>query len=82
VSRVGNPTFADEDVVGGVGDVVTREADAGRRVALRIAVDQEGALFGHRQAGGEIDGGRRLADAAFLVRDCDDSSHGSVRRGR
>ena len=34
---------------------------------LRIQIDQEDALAGFGQASRQTDGGRRLADAAFLV---------------
>ena len=46
------------------------------RVRLRIEVDHERALAGLGEAGGEVDGGRRLADAAFLVREGVDAAHG------
>ncbi len=36
-------------------------------VALRVEVDEEDALAARGEAGGEIDGGRGFADAAFLV---------------
>ena len=46
--------------------------------ALFVAMQEGGerhalALGGH--ACGQVDAGGRLADAAFLVRDCDDLSH-------
>ena len=38
------------------------------RVALRIEIDDQHAPLHRDEAGGEIDGRRRLADAALLVR--------------
>ena len=48
------------------------DARARRRVALRIEIDQQHAALHRDQARGEIDAGRRLADAALLVGDRDD----------
>ena len=45
---------------------------AGRRVALRIEVDEQHAPLRRGEARREIDGGRRLADAALLVGDRED----------
>ena len=42
------------------------------RLALRIEVDEQDALFRHRERGREIDGGRRFGDATLLIRDSDD----------
>ena len=42
-----------------------------RAVRLRVEIDEEGPLAAQRQRGREIDGGGRLADSAFLVRDGD-----------
>ena len=50
-------------------------AQAGGGVALGVDVDEQDPLLGDRQRGGEVDGGGRLTDAAFLVRDRDDPSH-------
>ena len=58
-----------------MGDVISLDTDPGGGVPLRISVDQQGALLGHRQAGGEIHGGGGLANPAFLIRDRYDSSH-------
>ena len=55
-------------------DAVGAAAEAGGRVRLRVEVDEQAALAGLRETRGEVDGGRRLADAALLVRDCVDAS--------
>jgi hypothetical protein len=39
----------------------------GGRVALGVEIDHEDALAQLRQGGGDVHGGRRLADAALLV---------------
>ena len=41
-------------------------------VRLRVHVDQQHALTRLGEARGQVDGGRRLADAALLVCDCVD----------
>jgi hypothetical protein len=38
-----------------------------RRVALRIKIDDQRSLSRLRQASGQVDGSRRLANAAFLI---------------
>jgi hypothetical protein len=50
------------------------DAKPGRGVALGIEVDDKGPALGEGEAGGEIDGGRRLADATLLVDDGQGSS--------
>ena len=56
-----------EEVVGR--RAVRALAEPRGRVRLRIEVDDERPLTGLGQARGEVDRGRRLADAALLVRD-------------
>jgi hypothetical protein len=51
---------------------VVLDAEGGRRVALRVVVDDQNPQTGLGQGGGEVDRGRRLADAALLIRDRDD----------
>ena len=41
-------------------------------IALRVEIDEEDAPAARGEAGGEIDGRRRFANAAFLVRDRED----------
>lgn len=61
---------ADDEVIKRHG-IVELEAEAAGRVALRIRVDDE-HLFAHgAEFGSQIDAGRRLADAAFLIDDRD-----------
>jgi len=45
------------------------------RIALRVEVDQQHPLADLGQPGGEVDGGGRLADAAFLVGNAEDLGH-------
>jgi hypothetical protein len=42
-----------------------------REVGLGIEIDQQYSLFPARQGSGKIEGGRRLADPAFLVENGD-----------
>ena len=57
---------------------VRAHAEPRGRVRLRVEVDDERALAGLREAGGEVDGGRRLADAALLVRERVDPGHAAI----
>src|SRR5439155_9763307 len=54
--------------VEGRGAVDTRAQPRGR-IPLRVEIDQEDALARLREARADVDGRRRLADAAFLVGD-------------
>ncbi len=75
LESVGSSEVAHQDLVG-VGTVrVAEEAEAAGSVGLWVAVDQEGWGLVRGERGGEVDGGGRLADAALLVGDRDDSSH-------
>ena len=51
------------------------QAHAARGVGLRIDVNQQHRPAAEREAVGQGRGGGGLADAAFLVRDCDDPAH-------
>jgi hypothetical protein len=42
---------------------------------LRIEIDEQRFAAAMRESGGEIDGGGRLPDAAFLIGYSDDCSH-------
>src|SRR5206468_2514150 len=50
-----------------------------RAVGLRIEIDEQRPLAAERQRRRQVDGGRRLADAAFLVRDRDDHERAGTR---
>jgi len=49
---------------------------AARGIALRIEVYQQHSRSGKGQPYRHVDGGRRLSDAPFLVRNAQDSTHG------
>ncbi len=53
-------------------------ADSGRRISLRIGVDEQNAMSPTGDDRGEIDRGRGLPDSAFLVRDGYRLSHWHV----
>jgi hypothetical protein len=55
-------------------------AEARSRVRLWVEVDDERALARLGKAGGKVDRGRRLADAALLVRNCKNARHASSVR--
>ena len=50
-------------------------AEGGRRIALRIEVDEQGLGAALGDAGGKVDRGGRLPDPALLVGDCVDQAH-------
>ena len=68
---------AEENIVDGGGQRLAGDPDPARGVPLRVAIDQEGALLRDREAGGEIDGGRRLPDATLLIGDSQNVRHGT-----
>ena len=45
------------------------------RTALRIGIDEKHAMFAGREGVGEVDGKRRLADAALLIEQRDNHKH-------
>lgn len=45
------------------------------RAALRVEVDQQGLMSAGGQRKRKINSGRRLADASFLIRDAQRSTH-------
>ncbi len=73
--RIGEGTAIEQRVVQGVADAVALDADAARRVRLRISVDQQRLTLGGGERRGEVHCRRRLSDAALLVGDCDDARH-------
>jgi len=52
-----------------------RLAHAGRRACLGIDVDHQHTMSGKSECSTEVNGGRRLADPALLVRNCDRARH-------
>ena len=70
-----DPFGIQQDVVHRFSDLVPDEADATRRVALRIAIDEQDALFRRGQGGGEVHGGGGLSDSTFLIGNSDDAGH-------
>ncbi len=53
--------------------VVRRDAETGGQCALRVEVDGEHLPAVLRESCGQVDGGRRLADAALLIAQRDDA---------
>ena len=70
--HVGQRDALDERVVRRRDAAAVLDAERGRGVALRVEVDDQHPLPELGQRGGDVDGGRGLADAALLVRDHDD----------
>ena len=68
--------LAEQHLVDGRVEGALVDARAGRRVALRVEVHEEHAAVHRDETGREVDRGRRLADAALLVRNRDDSRGG------
>jgi hypothetical protein len=63
----GDGAQADQQVVDRLAEAALVDAAAHGGVALGVEVDQQHALAGGGQAGGEVDAGGRLADAAFWL---------------
>ncbi len=62
----------DQDVVDVGVERALVDAEPAGGVSLGVEVDEERPALGHRETGGQVDRGRRLADAPLLV---DDSDH-------
>ena len=54
------------------------DPEAGRGIALRVEVDNQNMLANGSECSAQIDGRRRLADPAFLVRNCQDPGPGVI----
>jgi hypothetical protein len=76
--RFGYPRLTHEHIVGG--DLTLRlvDTEAGRRIALRVQVDDQRRLTHGGEGSTEIDRGRGFAYAAFLIGD--DQNAGSLTR--
>src|SRR2546421_8069 len=66
---------AQDDVIDRGMEAGLLDTEAGRRVALRVEVDEKSWALGESKPGREIDGGGRLSDAALLVHDRDGPGH-------
>ena len=65
----------DDGVVEREADLVAPDPDSTRGVPLRIGIDEQRALFRHGERRGQVHRRRRLADAALLIGNRDDSGH-------
>ena len=74
-SRLRERGAIDERLVKRVANAIAFDADAARRVALRIRIDEQRFPLSGREGGREVHSGRRFADAALLVRDGDYTRH-------
>ena len=73
LARLGDRRVLEQDVVDAQVEGALVDAGAHGRVALRIEVDDQGAPAELGETGGQVHGGRGLADAALLVGDAEDS---------
>jgi hypothetical protein len=67
-----NGRILGQKIVGRDPTILAIDTKPGTGVALRVNIDNQDFLTNCRECGGQIDGGGRLADAAFLVGDGDD----------
>ena len=70
-ARLCERTAFDQRVIQRVTDAIFLDADAARRVALWVRVDEQCLSLGGGEGRGEVHSGRRLTDAAFLIGDRD-----------
>ena len=77
--RVAQARPAGQRVIGRLAAAAAIDAEPGRRIALRIEINNQHLLADSRQRGAEIDRRRGLADAALLV---GDREHARRPRGR
>src|SRR5215203_3400786 len=66
---------SDENVVKGCPDVFLQDTDAACGISLRIPIYEQCPLLGGRQACGQINRSGCFSYSAFLVGDCDNSTH-------
>ena len=67
------PGLADQYLIGIQRPFAVCDSKSGAGVALGVEIDDQGLLVNCRQRRRQVDGGGRLADAAFLVGDGDDA---------
>jgi hypothetical protein len=77
---LGDAAIVDEKVVARSFAFGAIDAESGRGIALRIEIDDEDLPAGRGERGADVDGGRRLADAALLVSHCDTNHRAGLRR--
>jgi len=65
----------DQALIGARGHGLGVDSHAAAAVGLRIRIHEEGPVLERAETGTEVDGGRGLADPAFLVGDGDDLAH-------
>ena len=73
--------LSDECVVYCFGELLSFQSEAARRISLRVAVNQQRPLLGHRQARREVYRRCRLADATLLIGDRYDLGHALLGSG-
>ena len=82
---VGKRGLARHDVVHGRLAVRGADTETGGGVSLRVEIDHQHFFADGGEGGAEVDRGRRLTDAAFLIGDGEDARadrFGCLRRGR
>ena len=79
LERFGERDAVGEDAVSGMDDGIGIDAEVGGEVGLGIEIDEDDFFSGVGESGAEVDGGGRLADAAFLVEEGDDAHRVSFR---
>jgi hypothetical protein len=67
----------DERLIEGATSGIFGKTEGAGGVSLRIAINDESALFGSGERGAEVDGGGGFAYSAFLISNSDDASHES-----
>src|SRR5207302_484424 len=73
--HVGGRNVPDETVVDAVSDLLRVDTERERETRLGVEVDEENAVPGLRPCRAEGVDGRRLRNAALLIRYRDDSGH-------
>src|SRR3989442_1408832 len=74
-TRLREGPAVEQRVVQRVPDAVAFDADAARGIRLRVGVDEQRLALSSGKRRGDVDGGRRLPDAALLVGNGDDARH-------